>query len=552
MRTLRWIFIPVFLLLIVSFAIPNDRLFEINRNLDVFSALFREINLNYVDEPDPEKLSRSAIDAMLGTLDPYSVYIPEEESEDFSIMTTGQYGGVGALVVNLEGKVMVSHPYPGFPAGKAGVRVGDEFIAVNGKDVQGAETQVVTSLLKGTPGTSVNVAFRRLGSTEPIRVTLTRQRIKVRNVPWSGMLDKETGYIRLDEFTTGAAREVQQAYKSLSEQGATKFILDLRENPGGLLMEAVSVVNLFIPKGNVVVKTKGKLPEANNTYRTMANPVDVKAPLVVLVSGGSASASEIVAGALQDYDRAVLVGQRTFGKGLVQTTRSLSYGAQLKITSARYYIPSGRCIQEIHYSSRTNDGSAAIRADTLKQIFKTVNGRKVLDGRGLSPDIEVAIKTPYGLVESLSAKGYLFLYAREYCASHPAPSDFREFHVTQATYEHFVKWIGEKGFTLKSEIDAQIGKLENAIKAQQKDERLEASVRNLRDVLEKQRASALSIHQDEIKSWLEEEIAFHYGLEEARVQTSFGTDQEIAAARKLLADSQAMKNILSGNGAAKP
>ena len=535
--------------LLVAFVVPGDRLFEVTRSLDVFSSLFREVTINYVDEPDPDKLSKTAIDAMLESLDPYTVYIPKEESEAFDMITTGQYAGIGASVIELENKVMVSQPYSGFPAAGAGIRVGDEFVGVNGITVKGSGTERVTSLLKGAPGTSVDVELRRAGSAQTIRMKLVRQRIKVPNVSFSGMMDSKTGLIRLSDFTPGAAKEVQTAWQALSRQGACQLVLDLRENPGGILNEAVNVVNLFIPKGREVVRTKGQQKENDRVYRTLNQPMDVNIPMVVLVSSGSASASEIVAGALQDYDRALLVGQRTFGKGLVQTTRMLSNGAQLKMTTARYYIPSGRCIQELDYARRNEDGSASVKADSLRQTFRTSAGRKVYDGGGLMPDVEVEAAIPEGLVESLLSGGYLFLYAREYRATHPQPADFRGFTVEQATYDHFVRWSQEKGFWLQSPMEAGLFDLEKAVRQEYSDQRLNAALEAVKETVRREHAAVLSRYQSDVKAWLEEEIAFHYGLEQARMQASLDSDHEIVMAVKWLADPGQIKKMLSGHGA---
>lgn len=538
----------VTVLLTAGFLLPGDRLFEITRNLDVFSALFREVNINYVDEPDPDKLVRTGIDAMLESIDPYTVFIPAEDAEDFSMLTTGQYAGIGALVTSLEGKVMVTNPYIGFPAHQAGIRVGDEFVSVDGKDVRGAETSVVTSLLKGAPKTQVNVVFNRAGEKAPVTLRLTRERIKVRNVPWYGIADAGIGYVYLADFTIGAATEVSRAVQELLKSGARGIILDLRENPGGLLMEAVQTVNVFIPSGQEVVSTRGRLPESNQTYRTSGNPVDVTLPVVVLVSGGSASASEIVAGALQDYDRAVLVGQRTFGKGLVQTTRELSYGAQVKVTTARYHIPSGRCIQALDYAHRDTNGSAVVTADSLRKSFRTKGGRPVLDGGGLEPDVTVTVSVPGGLVENLEGSGSFFLFAREWCAAHPRPADYRKFRLDDADYMEFIAWLEGRKFRYETPVSEKIDAFSEALKQEGLDAEMKESLQQLRKSAVGNWKDLMQQYKPMLREWLEQEIAFHYGLEQARIEASFDSDPELLEARSILADPTRYRKILSGNG----
>ena len=363
-RRYKW---PVVLalLIVVAFAFrtPAEKYFDIAKSLDIFATLFKEVNAYYVDEVDPQKLIRKGIDGMLESLDPYTDYIPEDELESFRITTTGQYGGIGALIGVVNKKTVVTHPYKSFPAYRSGIKVGDEIISIDGKNVQGKSTSEISSMLKGQAKTEVEVKVKRVGKKEDLVFKLRRERISISNVTYYTLVDSEIGYIKLDDFTPGASREVAEAVTELKEQGAKKFILDLRENPGGLLHEAVNIVNLFVPKGVEVVSTKGKAEEWNKKYSTLNNPLDTEVPIVVLTSGGSASASEIVAGSLQDYDRAVLIGEKTFGKGLVQTTRPLAYNAQLKVTTAKYHIPSGRCIQALDYTHRKDDGSVDKFAD---------------------------------------------------------------------------------------------------------------------------------------------------------------------------------------------
>ncbi|MDV3308920.1 MAG: S41 family peptidase [Cyclobacteriaceae bacterium] len=387
-RKLKWLVVLVVLLTTgLALREPTEKYFDIAKSLDIFATLFKEVNAYYVDEVDPEKLIREGIDGMLGSLDPYTDFISEEEIESFRISTTGQYGGIGALIGVVNEKVVITDPYEGYPAYKSGLKIGDEIVAIDGKSVKGKSTSDISALLKGQPRTTVEVEVRRVGAKDNLKFSIAREKINIRNLEYYGMVSPDIGYLKLTDFTPGAGKEVAAAVTELKEKGARKLILDLRDNPGGLLNEAVNIVSVFVPKGEQVVSTRGKVKDWNKTYTTLNSPVDKDIPLVVLTNGGSASASEIVAGALQDYDRAVLVGQRTFGKGLVQTTRPLSYNAQLKVTTAKYYIPSGRCIQELDYTHRNTDGSVDKMADSLRSEFRTRNGRKVFDGGGLQPDI---------------------------------------------------------------------------------------------------------------------------------------------------------------------
>ncbi|MBA4146121.1 MAG: peptidase S41, partial [Cytophaga sp.] len=407
----------------VAFTKPAEKYFDIAKSLDIFSTLFKEVNAFYVDEVDPKKLVDTGIAGMLQSLDPYTDYIPEEDLESFSIQTTGQYAGIGALIGIVNNKAVITNPYYGFPAQQAGLHVGDEFISLNGKNVQGKSTSEISAMLKGKAKTELDVVVKRYGQKEDLKFKIQREKIKITNVVYQGLVDGSIGYIKLDDFTPGAGKEVEQAVVSLRAKGAKKIMLDLRDNPGGLLHEAVNIVNVFIPKGLEVVSTKGKVQEWNKTYNTLNEPIDTEIPLVVLTSQGSASASEIVAGALQDYDRAVLIGQKTFGKGLVQTTRQLSYNAQLKVTTAKYYIPSGRCIQALDYAHRKSDGTVVRFADSLKTEFKTKHGRKVYDGGGLDPDYPVKNELVSPAVIELINSGLVFEYASKYCGEHlPVPA----------------------------------------------------------------------------------------------------------------------------------
>lgn len=531
-----------------AFSTPGEKYFDIAKSLDIFATLFKEVNTHYVDEVDPKKLVETGIVGMLQQLDPYTDYIPEESRDAFSIQTTGQYAGVGALVGIVNKKTVITNPYLGFAAYRAGLKVGDELISVDGKNVQGKQSFDVTLLLKGNPNTDVSVEVKRYGLKENLKVKLTREKIKIANIVYQGMIDTDLGYIKLDEFTPGAGDEVEQAVTKLKQSGAKKLILDLRDNPGGSLFEAINIVSAFLPKGKEVVSTKGKLEEWNKTYHTLNNPIDTEIPLVVLTSGGSASASEIVAGSLQDYDRAVLVGQKTFGKGLVQTTRQIAYNAQVKITTAKYYIPSGRCIQALDYAHRKSDGSVEKFPDSLKREFKTKAGRKVYDGAGLDPDVVVKQEEFSSLLVELVNEGYIFEYASKYCGENPTPpASLKDFKISDVEYKKFTDWVKEQRFIHTSEVEKKANELFASAKSEKFYDAIKAPLTELQNKITQNRASDWSRYRPEITSILEEQIGFHYRLTAGQIEVSLPHDKEIAEAKKILADPAYYKKILSTN-----
>ena len=543
-RRLKW---PVALavLIVISFAFrgPAEKYFEVAKSLDIFATLFKEVNAYYVDEVEPEKLVRKGIDAMLESLDPYTDYISEDEMESFRISTTGQYGGVGAMIGIINRKVVITQPYKGFPAYENGIRVGDEIIEIDGTNVEGKRTSEVSALLKGQPKTDVQIKVRRYGKKDPIALKVTREKINVSNVAHYGLIAPDIAYIRLDDFTPGASYEVADALIELKGEGAKKLILDLRENPGGLLHEAVNIVSLFIPKGMEVVSTKGKVNEWNKVYKTLNNPLDTEIPMVVLTSEGSASASEIVAGTLQDYDRAVLIGGKTFGKGLVQTTRPLSYNAQLKVTTAKYYIPSGRCIQALDYTHRREDGTVVRIADSLKVQYQTRNGRIVYDGGGLDPDILVEDGYIGTITSELVDSGLIFEYASKFCGENTPPQSMKDFAISDREYESFVKWLKTQNFSYTTSLEKNTQQLIETARNERLFPDLEIYLDGLRDKIAENKSSDYVRFKSEIKHLLEEQIAFHYDLEEGRAQVSLPRDEDVAAARKVLKDTSAYQKI---------
>lgn len=545
-RRIKWpLILGTVVLLGLAFRKPTEKYFDIAKSLDIFATLFKEVNAYYVDEVEPEKLIRKGIDGMLESLDPYTDYISESEIESFRITTTGQYGGIGALIGVINKKTVITHPYKDFPAFKAGLKVGDEIVSVDGKSIQGKTTSDISALLKGQPKTEVELKIKRAGQKENMTVKIRREKITLTNLAYYGLVEPGIGYIKLDDFTPNASREVSDALLNLEEKGAKKLILDLRDNPGGLLHEAVNIVSLFVPRGQEVVSTKGKVEDWNKSYKTLNNPVDTEIPIVVLVSEGSASASEIVAGALQDYDRAVLIGKKTFGKGLVQTTRPLAYNSQLKVTTAKYYIPSGRCIQALDYAHRKEDGSVDRMADSLKTEFKTKGGRKVFDGGGLDPDISLEDEYIGTVTSALVNSGIVFEFASKYCSENPDKPDLKSFFLTEKEYEKFLSFLKAQNFSYSTAIERNTKQLIEAAKQERYYGDLEEQLNVLKNKVDGAKAADLSRFKNEIKEILEEQIAFHYGLNEGHASVSLNRDKTILAARKILNDTSAYHKTLT-------
>lgn len=531
----------------LAFKKPAENYFEIAKSLDIFATLFKEVNTYYVDEVDPQKLIRHGIDSMLESLDPYTDFIPENELENFRIATTGQYAGIGALIGVINKKIIVTHPYKNFPAHKSGIKVGDELIAVNGISVQGKTTAETSALLKGPAKTEVEVKIRRHGQKNDLVFKIKREKISISNLAYSGLIGSDIGYIKLDDFTPGASKEVADAVSKLRQLGAKKIILDLRDNPGGLLHEAINIVNLFIPKGKEVVSTKGKVAEWNKTYTTLNNPVDTEIPLIVMINEGSASASEIVAGALQDYDRAVLIGGRTFGKGLVQTTRQLSYNSQLKVTTAKYYIPSGRCIQKLDYTHRKQDGSVNAFADSVKTAFQTKNGRTVYDGGGLDPDILLEQRYLGEVTSTLYTSGLIFEYATKFCNENPIQPDLKSFKLSDKEFEKFITWTRDQKFTYSTSLEYETKKLVETARRERYFSDLESELKSLSSKIESNKAEDLHRFKDEISELLSRQIAFHYALNEGQYIVSLAYDTAIGEAIKSFDDLSGYRKILTAN-----
>ncbi len=527
---------------LVSFK-GGEAYFEISKNLDLFASVFREINTYYVDDIDAGKLTKKAIDEMLNQLDPYTNYISEAEAEDFRVQMTGQYGGVGAMIGIKGDYVMITDPYEGYPAQKEGLMAGDLIVEIEGKSTKGKNSGDVSKMLKGQPGTKVKIMIRRDG--KDLEKNLTREEIKMKNVPYYGMINNETGYIKLAQFTNNAGKEVADALVALKKNSGIKnVILDVRGNPGGLLHEAINIVNVFIPIGQEVVSTKGKVSEWDKTYRTLNQPVDLELPVVVLTSRGSASASEIVSGALQDLDRAVVVGQKTFGKGLVQSTRPLNYNAQVKITTAKYYVPSGRCIQALDYSHRNEDGSVGNMPDSLKKEFKTKNGRKVYDGGGVDPDIAVSTKNYSQIAQSLMSKLLVFDFATQYRYKNASIAAAKDFKISEADFEDFKKFITDKDYGYTTSTEKSLDEFKKKAEEEKYFDAVKLQYESMKKELQHDKKADIEKNKEEIKLLLEEEIAKRYYFQKAHYEAAFDHDEDILEALKVLADKNKYESIL--------
>ena len=530
------------------FAQEKQNNFEIAKSLDIYNSLLRELNLNYVDEINPGELNEAAIKAMLDGLDPYTVFIPESDIENAKFMTTGEYGGIGA-VIQYDGEfTRISEPYYGWPAQKAGIIAGDIILEVNGVDCKKKNTQEVSDLLKGQPGTEVTLKLKRYGQDKSLEIKLKREKVKIDNIPYYKVFDNGVAYLSLSGFTRDAARELKEKFMEMRKDRQLKgFVLDLRGNGGGLMNEAVDIVNLFVPKSKVVVSMKGKAANANSMHPTTNDPVDLEIPLAILVDGNSASASEIVAGAIQDYDRGVIIGHRTFGKGLVQNILPLSYNTQMKVTVAHYYIPSGRCIQEIDYSHKKD--TTQVKTDTLGKAFKTIGGRTVYEGHGITPDVKVD-RDPYATVTAyLYAKNYIFDYASKYYSEHKSIDSADRFQIDEATYQDFMKFVKDKKFSYTTESEKAIEKLKKTAK----DEGYLDKILPQIDLLEKNLASEkdkdLISNRKDIEELLCSEIVGRYYYQKGRIVTSLNDDPDLKRAFEILLNTNGKDEyhtILSG------
>ena len=517
-------------------ASAQSKSFSLGKWVELHNAILKELNRSYVDSLEVGRIEREGVDAMLEALDPYTVYVPEEEQEDFQMMLSNTYGGIGAVIYkpDVNGNVQINEPYAGSPAAKAGLRCGDEIEAIDGETTHGLTSQQSSDKMRGKPGTSVVFRVKKLrgGPTwkagDVIEVPVTRERIALPSIEYVDMLNDRDGYVLMTKFTDGVGQGIRDAYNTLKKKGMKRLVLDLRGNGGGLMNEAVNIVSLFVPKGSVVVTSKGRLAGAEQVYKTTSDPIDLEIPIVVLVDSGSASASEIVSGALQDLDRATIIGTRTYGKGLVQSIRPLPYDGQLKVTTAKYYTPSGRCVQAIDYSHRNEDGSVGHIPDSLTHEFKTLHGRTVRDGGGITPDFEVKGHKYSRLTYSIVLNGIVDQYSMKYVREHEALPSVEDFHFD--AYEDFVAFAKDKEFDYRSSARALFDEMKKVLAEDGLSETMTGELAALEKSLDMDKETFLRLKKDEIVPFIEEEIAVRYWFQEAGIKVRLRTDDQLKEA----------------------
>ena len=546
----------------ISMNAQDDRTFSVLKNLDVFHNIYRNLDAFYVDTLDADKVIKVGIDAMLHSLDPYTEYYPEEDQSDLKMLTQAKYGGIGSVIRMMkDSTVIIAEPYEGMPAAEVGLQVGDVLLKVDDKDLKGMGTPEVSNLLRGEPGTTFVLKFQRPNESKPREVKITRKNIKISPIPYYGILPSQPsttspplrgeseggcGYINLSQFTNDCYSDVRKAIISLKSQGAKSLIFDLRGNPGGALDQAVRIVNLFVPKDITIVETKGKVQGGNQTYRTMDQPLDEEIPIVVMVNGNSASASEIVAGSLQDLDRAVILGSRTYGKGLVQSIRELPYNGNLKLTTAKYYIPSGRCIQEIDYKQKREQSGNQKGADADSSVYKTKNGRLVMSGKGIKPDVEVKHDTLQNIVYYLSNDDVMINYGTKYCQTHPAPKSVAEFKLTDADFEDFKKMVIESDFKYDRLSEKRLEDLKKVAEFEGYYDEAKAEFDALEAKLTHNLSRELDHHAKDIRQLISLEIIKRYFYESGSVQEMLKDDTDLPRAMEILTDKNEYNKILSG------
>jgi carboxyl-terminal processing protease len=541
-------FLHVFALvsILIGFSSPvkaQSNGFEEIKSMELMDLIFQQLETNYVDEIKPGEMSKTAIDAMLKQLDPYTVYYHESNMEDYRMMTTGQYGGIGALIRKMGEYTFIAEPYEGKPAQLSGAIAGDKILSIDGKDMKGKPSDEVSDALRGPKGSTIELKVERAGQEKTI--SITRDEIKLADVPYFGMLNNgTTGYIKLNGFTQTASAEVISAYGKLKQQGMTSLVLDLRGNGGGLLIEAVKIVNIFVKKGQTVVTTKGRIPEENRTYSTSADALDLTIPLVVLVDGGSASASEIVSGSLQDLDRAVIIGENSYGKGLVQRTFDLKYGSKIKLTISKYYTPSGRCVQRLEYYDKELEDKPKAIADSLLKTFTTANGRKVIDGRGIEPDIVVEKDDYSRLLLMLVSNNVIFNFATDYQRSHESIAPAKTFKLSPEDYAAFKAYALKQEFTYSTASEEQLQRMKKTAEDEGYFEDIKSDYEQLLSKVTPSKERDLDKFKDEISEILSSEIVSRYYYQNGRAEQAFQFDKDIQKAIEVLSDIKRVNTIL--------
>ena len=530
MKTLRSILAAAALLLLSVSVQAQSRSFRLGKWTEIENTILKELNRSYVDSLPVDRIRRAAIDAMLEELDPYTIYVPQEEDENFEMMIGKNYGGIGAIIYkpSKDAPVTINEPYENSPAWKAGLRCGDDILEIDGVSVVGLDSKESSERMRGTPGTTVTFKVRKVRSTEETEVKVVRERIHLPDIEYWGMLDSETGYILQSGFTEGVGRQMRQVVSELKQQGCKRLFLDLRGNGGGLMNEAVEIVSIFVPKGSEVVTSRGKEEGMTYTYKTTSEPLDTQIPLVVLVDGYTASSSEIVSGALQDYDRATIMGRRTYGKGLVQSIRPLPYGGKLKITTAKYYIPSGRCVQAIDYSHPDDNGEFKAIPDSLTKEFKTAGGRPVRDGSGITPDVILKGREYSRLTYSLVLNGVVEQYALKFVREHESIPAVEDFHFTD--FDDFVTFASTKEFDYRSSARTLYDQMRSQLAKDGLEETMKAELDALKKALDMDKERFLRLKQDEIIPFIEEEIVVRYHFQKAGVQLRLRYDDQLKEA----------------------
>ena len=519
------------LIITTQSAEAQSKSFKLGQWTEISNALLMELNRSYVDSLPVDRIMRAGVDAMLEELDPYTIYIPEEENEDLQMMISKTYGGIGAIIHKTkEDNVIINEPYAGSPAQKYGLQCGDEILEIDGVVTKGLETKESSDRMKGKPGTTVVFKVKKVHSGDTLDIPIIRERIHFPDIEYAGMLDDTTGYILQSGFTENVAKELRNKFLELKDKGMKRLVLDLRGNSGGLMSEAISIVSTFVPKGSLVVTAKGNTPESYKEYHTSLEPLDTEIPIIVMIDSGTASSSEIVSGALQDLDRAVIKGKRSYGKGLVQSIRPMPYNGQIKVTTAKYYTPSGRCVQAIDYANRNEDGSVGHIPDSLTKEFKTVSGRIVRDGGGITPDVDIDFPQYSRLVYSLVLGGVLDRYVIDFARRHESIPAVEDFYFSDSDFEDFIRFAKTQEFDYRSSAKTYFDQMKKELEKDGLAEAMQDEIKAMEKALEMDKERFIRIKKDEIIPFIEEEIATRYWFQEAGIQVRLRYDEQLKKA----------------------